>query len=108
MTVITIDDTARFVSILSFTLDPGGASATASDIRHVVETRTPAHEGFLGSVVMLSNDKSQLIVVSLWVSVHAWSSAQYDHEIGRAISDAVVSAKSYEVKTYETVTLVRA
>ena len=57
---------------------------------------------------MVNADKSHLLVVSVWESEHAWGAAQYDQEIGRVVSDAVEAAKSYEIQTYETVTVVRA
>jgi heme-degrading monooxygenase HmoA len=107
MSAITIDETAKFVSVLAFNLGDGDVTATAREIRRAVEERAPKKPGFVGSVVMVNGEKPEVLVVSLWESGHAWSSAQYDEEIGRAVSDAAEIAKSYEIQTYETVTLVR-
>jgi heme-degrading monooxygenase HmoA len=107
MAAITIDDTARFVSVLSFNLGSGDLSAVSREVQHAAEQRG-GHKGFRGCIVMVNADKSHLLVVSVWESEHAWGAAQYDQEIGRVVSDAVEAAKSYEIQTYETVTVVRA
>jgi heme-degrading monooxygenase HmoA len=107
MEAFTIDATARFVSTLSFELGSGDVSALSSEVRRAVEERVPKQKGFIGCVVMASAEKSRLMVVSLWESAHAWSAAQYDLEIGRAVADAVETAASYDVQTYETITVVR-
>ncbi len=108
MAAITIDETARFVSVISFDLGLGDVSAVRREIQHAVEQRVPNKKGFFGSVVMVNGEKSQLLVVSVWESGHAWSEAQYDQEIGRVVSDVVETAHSYEIRTYETVSIVRA
>ena len=108
MASITIDDTARFVSVLSFSLGPGDVSGMTREVRHAVEGRVPNEPGFIGCVVMVNAETAQLLVVSVWESRHAWSAAQYDREIGQVVSDVVETAKSYEIQTYETLTVVRA
>ena len=108
MAAITIDETARFVSVISFDLGLVDVSAMERELKHAVERLAPNKKGFIGSVVMANGEKSQLLVVSVWESGHAWSAAQYDQEIGRVMSDVVETAKSYEIQTYETVAVVRA
>ena len=102
MAAITIDETARFV------LGLGDVSAMVREVKHAVERLAPNKTGFIGSVVMMNGEKPQLLVVSVWESGHAWGAAQYDQEIGRVLSDVVETAKSYEIQTYETVSVVRA
>ncbi len=104
---MTIDDTARFVSLLTFTLDPSDEPAVTRELQNAIERREPRQKGFIGSVVMLSADKRQLSVVSIWESDRAWSEAQFDREIGQVVGDAVEAAKSYEVRTYQTLKIVR-
>jgi heme-degrading monooxygenase HmoA len=108
MAAITIDETARFVSVISFDLGLSEVSAMERQLKHAVEQLAPIKTGFIGSVVMANKEKSQLLVVSVWESGHAWSAAQYDQEIGRVVSDVVETAKSYDIQTYETVAVVRA
>jgi heme-degrading monooxygenase HmoA len=79
----------------------------AREVQNVVEQRGANQKGFIGSVVMLNGEKTQLLVVSVWESGHAWSAAQYDQGIGRVVSDVVETAKSYDIQTYETVKIVR-
>jgi heme-degrading monooxygenase HmoA len=108
MGAITIDDTARFVSLLSFELGSEDVDAMPREVRRAIEQRGPIEKGFIGSVVMLNKEKGQLLVVSVWESQHEWSEAQYDQEIGQVVSDVVETATSYEIQTYETVSVVRA
>jgi len=108
MPAITIDATARFVSTLSFDLGSGDVSEISREVQHAVEEQVPKVEGFIGCVVMVDTQKTHLLVVSVWESAHACGAAQYDQGIGRVVSDVVEAAKSYEIRTYETVTVVRA
>jgi len=108
MAAITIDDTTRFVSLLSFELGSEDVDAMVREVRHAIEQQVPNKKGFIGSVVMLNNEKTQLLIVSVWESGHEWSEAQYDQGVGRVVSDIVETAKSYEIQTYETVSVVRA
>jgi hypothetical protein len=108
MAAITIDDSARFVSVVSFNLASGDVSAMAREVQHAVERRAPHIEGFKGCMVMVNGEKPHLLVVSIWESAHAWGAAQYDQEVGRVVSNVVETAASYDVQTYETVTVVRA
>jgi heme-degrading monooxygenase HmoA len=108
MASITIDDTARFVSLLSFELNAGDVPAMAREVQHVVQQRGPRKKGFIGAIVMANAEQSHLLVVTVWESGHAWSAAQYDQEIGRVVSEVVEAARKYEIQTYETVTVVRA
>ena len=108
MAAITIDENARFVSILSFDLGSHDVPSMAREVERAIERRGPSEKGFIGSVVLLNGDEPPWLVVSIWESGHAWSAAQYDQEIGRVVSDVVEAAKSYEIRTYETLTVVRA
>ena len=107
MAAITIDDTARFVCVLSFKLGTGDVAAMSRELQLAVERSSSNKKGFIGCVVMLDSEKSDLSVLSIWESAHAWSEAQYDQEIGRVIADVVGAAKSYSVRTYETIAVVR-
>src|SRR5690348_2940691 len=107
MATITIDETARFVCVLSFDLSSGNLSTLTREVRRAAEQQAPKKQGFIGCIVMANEEKPQLLVVSVWDSGHAWSAAQYHQEIGRVVSDVVEAAKSYEIQTYETVSLVR-
>ncbi len=107
MAAITIDQSSRFVSVLSFNLGSGDVTRISSEVRNAAETLVPDRKGFIGCVVMLNEGKTDVSVVSVWESADAWSTAQYDAEIGRVVTDIVETAKSYSVQTYETITVVR-
>lgn len=98
---------ARFVSVLSFNVGAADVSAISGKVQRAIEQRLPYNKGFIGCMVMLNPEKSHLLVVSIWESGHAWSAAQYDETVGRVVSDLVETTMSYEIQTYETVSLVR-
>jgi heme-degrading monooxygenase HmoA len=108
MAAITIDDTARFASVVSFNLGLGDISKMSREVQLAIRDRVPNQKGFIGSVVMENRKESQLLVVSIWESVDAWSATQYDRDVGQVVSDAVEMAKSYEIQTFETISVVRA
>src|SRR5262249_47285340 len=83
---ITIDETARFVSLVSFELGSGDVSPASHEVQRAVERQVSSKQGFIGCIVMVNRDKPHLIVMSVWESGDAWSAAQYDQEIGRVVS----------------------
>jgi heme-degrading monooxygenase HmoA len=103
-----IDVKAKFVSVIVFRVKPGDLPGLAREMQLVVERKVPLLQGFDSTVLLASEDKTQLLVVSLWESRHAWSGAAWDEEIGRAMADAVETAQSFEVHNYEPITVVRA
>lgn len=107
MAAITIDEKARFVSVLSFELGSIEAAAVLPELQRTAEEQVPRKPGFVGCVVMQSVDKTAISVVSVWESADAWSAAEYDQHIGRVVTDIVETAKSYRIQTYETITVVR-
>jgi heme-degrading monooxygenase HmoA len=103
-----IDVKAKFVAVLIFQVNPGDLPGMARGVERTVDRKIHTLNGFIGSVVMSNEEKTQLLVVSLWESRDAWSLAQWDQEIGRTVTDEVETAKSFEVRTYEPITIVRA
>jgi heme-degrading monooxygenase HmoA len=103
-----IDVKAKFVAVVIFQVNPGDLPGMAREVQRTVDRKLPTLNGFIGSVVMSNEEKTQLLVVSLWESRDAWSLAQWDQEIGRTVTDEVETAKSFEVRTYEPITIVRA
>lgn len=108
MAAITIDETTRFVCVQSFTLKSDDMPAMTRKIKHAVEERSTQRKGLVGSIVMANDKERRLSVISAWESAHEWSGAEYDRDIGQAVSDVVEAATSYDIETYETVTIVRA
>ena len=107
MDAITIDDAAKYVSVLSFHAESEHLQQISHEVQRTVERRAPKKDGFIGCIVMRNAEAKRLLVMSAWENQDAWSKAQYDQEIGRAVADAVEKAKSYEIEIYETVTVVR-
>ena len=99
---------AKFVSVTIFRLDPQDYPGVARELQIVVERKAPLMNGFIQSVIMANDEKTQLLLVTLWESKQAWGAAQWDQDIGRAMTDAVETAVAFELHTYEPVAVVRA
>ena len=59
---------AKFVSVAIFRVDPGDLSGIAHVVQLTVERKQPLVKGFIESVVMTNEEKTQLLVVGLWES----------------------------------------
>src|SRR5579862_4830864 len=102
-----IDVKAKFVAVNTYGIDPSDLSGMVREVRLIAERRAPLMSGFLESVIMANQEHTRLVIVSLWESQHAWSAAQWDQEVGRVVSDMAESAQSFDVHTYEPISVVR-
>lgn len=102
-----IDVKTKFISVLFFRVEPSDLPGVAREASLVMQRKGGALRGFLEGVVMANEAKTELLLVSQWESRHAWSAAQWDQDVGRTMGDLVESAKSFELRTYEPITIVR-
>jgi heme-degrading monooxygenase HmoA len=102
-----IDLKAKFVPVLVFGLDPEDLPSVAREVAMVAKRKGPLMDGFIECVTMTNEDKTQLLVVSLWESKHAWGAAQWDEDVGRVVADAMERSASFELRTYEPISVVR-
>jgi heme-degrading monooxygenase HmoA len=103
-----IDVKTKFVVVNIFSADPQDLPGMARVVQLTAERTGPLQSGFIECIVMASEDRTQLLVVSLWDSKQSWSAAQWDQDIGRELGGVVESATSFDVRTYEPITVVRA
>ena len=102
-----IDVKANFVTVLIFQCDPSILPAIAHEAQLTIERKALSLAGHIETVLMANEEKTQLLLVSLWESRHAWSAAQWDQDVGRTITDTVEAASSFEIRSYEPITVVR-
>lgn len=103
-----IDVRTKFVSVLVFTVNPDDLAGFAREATLAVQRRAPLFHGFVEGIVMANEDGTQMLIVSQWQSRGDWSAAQWDEELGRTLSDLVVGASSFDIHSYEPLTVVRA
>ena len=96
----------KFVSVLIFTTKPDDLPVFERESKLVLERMTPLLDGFIEGVVMANEQKTEVLIVSYWESRHAWSAAQWDRDVGRAMGDFVGSAENFDVRTYEPILIV--
>ena len=103
-----IDVATKFVTVQIYQLDPGDLPGVARVAKLVAEERAPTINGFIQCVIMANEQKTQMLIVSLWESREAWSAAQWDDELGRVVAEEVETSTAFDFKTYEPITIVRA
>lgn len=103
-----IDASSKFVAVHSYSIDPNDLPGMTRQVRLIAERTAPLMSGFLECVIMTNEQHTRLLIVSLWDSRHAWSAAQWNEDIGRVVADVAEGAQSFEVHTYESLSVVRA
>lgn len=103
-----IDDKANFIAALIFTIDPNDVNRFGEEAAQLVQRKGSAAPGFIESVVMADEGKTQVLIVTQWASRHAWASAHWEQEIGEGIVALVESAKSFDVRSYDPIAVVHA
>ena len=81
-----IDAKTKFVAVHSYGINPDDLSGMAHEMQLLAERRAPLMNGFIECVIMANQERTQLVIVSLWESQHAWGAAQWDQEIGRVVA----------------------
>jgi heme-degrading monooxygenase HmoA len=103
-----IDMKTKFVAVLVFDISPDDMSGAAREATLVIQRREPLLHGFIEGIVMASEDRKQLLVVTQWESRESWAHSRWNEDVERALSDIIESATTFQVHTYEPITVVRA
>jgi hypothetical protein len=101
-----IDVKAKFVSVLLFRIEPEDLPGFAREATLSLERKAPLHQGFVEGIIMMNEQKTEVLIVSQWESRHDWSAAQWDDDLGRTMSDLVQGASSFEIRSYEPISVV--
>ena len=102
-----IDMKTKFICVLVFDISPDDMPGAAREATLAVQRQDPVIPGFIEGIVMASEDKKQLLVVTQWDSKESWAGSRWNEDIERALSDIVESASTFQVRTYEPITVVR-
>jgi hypothetical protein len=102
-----IEVRTKFVSVSIFTIEPEDLPVFAREASLTLERRGPLHRGFVESIIMASERKNEVLIVTQWESRHDWSVSQWDEDLGRTMGDLVESAKTFDFHSYEPIAIVR-
>jgi hypothetical protein len=103
-----IDVKTKFVSVLVFTIEPDDLPEFAHEATLAVQRKAPTRRGFVEGIVMANESKTEALIVTQWESKHDWIEAQWDEDIGRTVAVLVEGTKSFDVRSFEPITIVRA
>jgi heme-degrading monooxygenase HmoA len=103
-----IDVKTKFISVLIFTMAPDETPAFTHQAALVMQRKVPLLHGFVEGAVMANEEKTQVLLVTQWESRDAWSAAQWNDSVSNSLGDFVESASTFEFRTYEPITIVRA
>lgn len=103
-----IDVTTKFIAVSIYTVATENLSAFEASARSTIERDAAVLNGFREGVVMTSEDRTQVLIVTQWDSKQAWVSAEWEPRIGKAVAGFVKDATAYDVRTFVPVIVVRA
>ncbi len=102
-----MDSETTFIAVLIFTIDPKDLVRFGDAAAHLVQHKGSAAPGFIESVVMANETKTQVLVETRWESRHAWAQVHWDQEVGNGIVALVEGATSFDVRSYDPIAVVR-
>ncbi len=102
-----MDIKATFISALVFTIDPNDVIKFGDAAAQLVQRKGTTAPGFIESLVMADETKTQVLIVSRWESRHAWAQIHWDQEVGNEIVALVESATKFDVRTYDPIAVIR-
>ena len=104
---LMLDAKVRYVSALNFNTEPEDFAELSRRMTQFLQRKGPAIKGLVETIVLGNEEKTQLLIVSMWISRESWSLAQWDTDVGREFTDLVQNTRSYEVKSFYPVAIVR-
>ncbi|HTD36242.1 MAG TPA: antibiotic biosynthesis monooxygenase [Candidatus Limnocylindrales bacterium] len=93
----------QFVHVVIVTLKPEATAALVEDVREVMESVSVKLPGFVGSVLLVSDDQTRISVVSIWSDRHSWAQAQWEDRIQDAMVELFKAADNVESQSYNEV-----
>ncbi|MGA7747570.1 MAG: antibiotic biosynthesis monooxygenase [Candidatus Aquilonibacter sp.] len=102
-----MDIKTTYIAALIFTIDPKDVVEFGNAAAKLVQQKGSAAPGFIESLVMSDETKTQVLVVTQWESRHAWAQAHWDQDVGNGIVALVESATSFDVHSYDPIAVVR-
>jgi quinol monooxygenase YgiN len=102
-----LDVKTTFIATLIFTIDPKDLSTFGDAAARLVQQKGSAAPGFIESLVMADETKTQVLIVTQWESRHAWAQVHWDQDVGNGIVALVESATSFDVRSYDPIAVVR-
>jgi quinol monooxygenase YgiN len=102
-----MDIKTTFIAALVFTIDPKDVIRFGDAAAQLVQRKGSKAPGFIQSVVMADETKTQVLIVTQWESRHAWAQVHWDQDVGNEIVALVESATSFDVRSYDPIAVVR-
>lgn len=102
-----IDFKTKFIAVSIYTVTAANFTGLTEASAQTMQRDLPAIEGFCEGVVMADEVKSRVLIVTQWLSKEAWAQAHWEPRIGEAVATFAENATSYDVQTFEPVTIVR-
>ena len=103
-----VDDKATYISALTFTMDAKDVPRFGAEAAQLVQRRGAGAPGFIESVVMVDETKTQVLIVTQWQSQQAWVQINWDRDVGNELTALVEGAKSFNVRSFDPIAVVHA
>ncbi|HTV92226.1 MAG TPA: hypothetical protein VMG98_05880 [Verrucomicrobiae bacterium] len=103
-----IDSKTKFVAVSIYTVKANSFSALTEAASETMQRDLPTLDGFCEGIVMADEMKTRVLVVTQWTSKHDWAQVHWEPRVGAAVANFVEGSTSYDVQTFEPITVVRA
>jgi hypothetical protein len=104
---IMLEIRPHYLSVLVFNVKSEDFERLSEEAATFARRKAPTVKGLLESIVLGNDARTELLLVSQWASRNDWSVAQWDNDVGQFVTTLVESAKSYEIRSYEPITVLR-
>ncbi|HTV93814.1 MAG TPA: hypothetical protein VMG98_13950 [Verrucomicrobiae bacterium] len=102
-----IDVRTKFIAVSIYQVEPENFAAVTQAATQTIERDVVTLAGFFEGMVMADEARTRVLIVTQWSSKHAWAQAFWEPRIGKAVAEFVRDATTYEVQTFEPLTIVR-
>jgi hypothetical protein len=97
----------RYLSVTVFNVASEQFARLSQDAAAFVRRKGSNVKGLMESIILGNDARTELLLVSQWASREDWSAAQWDNDVGQFVTTLVESAISYEIRSYEPITVFR-
>ena len=88
------------IGVIKITFDPVEATALMKEATEMLAIESKTLRGFTAAQVLLSVDRSTMVVLTEWSDRHAWAQARYDLGVGKFMEHALFKSATIEFELY--------
>jgi len=88
------------IGVIKIKVDSPDAAALVAEAVDVLVVEAKSLPGFMAAQVLLSVDKTTVVVLTEWRDHHAWAQSRYDRGVGKFVERALIASTTIEFELY--------